>query len=392
MGQESKSHDFKLLFDPADEKAKIDLVKNLVAMANAGGGGITFGRNETDVPGLDPLVLKVLDSARLTDLVNRFTPPNSIILSHEIDPLENSSKIVIIVHVEGVQYPVVMTKKGDWKGMQTQKGDRPLFLEGDIWTRHSSKTERITYGDLRSWIDLARNDERDRMLRNLERLVRLPEGAEVQIVLPSDIQINSPEHTLKYATQHRTNNRNYLFSPATLLEIFLLRATLTPSEEEIALLIASALRRNATLYWWLTLAEDSPQLIVKELENCLSGADRDKSDAGRMIVEVAAIYADEVQFASLLQRLSQSTYRHFRDASVACEGRSAMLQKLRERIERGKHEGRLLTSYALEELEQLATEIATSLMQHSSSGMSRKLGDITRMIWYKRSRHKERIE
>jgi predicted HTH transcriptional regulator len=50
MGQESKSHDFKLLFDPADEKAKIDLVKNLVAMANAGGGGITFGATKQTFP------------------------------------------------------------------------------------------------------------------------------------------------------------------------------------------------------------------------------------------------------------------------------------------------------------------------------------------------------
>jgi hypothetical protein len=384
MDEESRSHDFKLTFDPTDEKAKIDLVKNLVAMANAGGGSITFGCTETDVRGLDPLVLKALDSARLTDLVNRFTPPNSVVLSHEVIVQEDSDRIIVRVNVEVVPYPVVMTKKGDWKGMQTQKGDRPLFVEGDIWTRHSSKTERVTYEDLRSWIDRARSDERDRMLRNLEKLVQLPEGAEVKVVLPSEIEINTPESILKYATQHRAVNRNYLLSPSALLEVFLLRSTLQPAPEEIALLIASALRRTATLYWWVTLANDSPALILQELESCLIGSDRDKSDAGRMVVELAAIYADDAQFTDLQQRLSESTYKHFREAAGACQSRTAMLQQLRKRIERSKHDGRLLLSYTVEELEQLATDTATQLMQTPSSGASRKLGDITRAIWYKR--------
>ena len=46
MDGEGTHQDYKLAFDPADSAARLELVKNIVAFANAGGGQIVFGRRE----------------------------------------------------------------------------------------------------------------------------------------------------------------------------------------------------------------------------------------------------------------------------------------------------------------------------------------------------------
>ena len=64
-----------------------------------------------------------------------------------------------------------------------------------------------------------------------------------------------------------------------------------------------------------------------------------------------------------------------------------MLQ-LYERISKAKHEGQLLTALTIDELERLGTNVAIEISKHSTgrpSSLSRKLGDVTRTIWGKKS-------
>jgi hypothetical protein len=86
---ESQNRVLKLVFVAQEPNAKVDFVNNLVAMTNAGGGQINFGRNEMSAPGIDHATRSELDSAKLTDAVSRFIRPASIRLSHEVSPLEN---------------------------------------------------------------------------------------------------------------------------------------------------------------------------------------------------------------------------------------------------------------------------------------------------------------
>ena len=384
MDGEGKHQDYKIDFDPDDEKAKVDLIKNLVAMANASGGQIVFGRDETHQPGIDEKACQALDSARVADLVNRYIAPATIELSHDIERLENG-RFILALTIGAVQYPIVMARKGDWKGMDSHRG-RPLFLQGDIWVRHSSKTERIAFGDMRAWIERAQQEERERILSRITQLVNLPEGTEIQVVSSKQQPIDSPQRLLEYATMRHEYDPSHLLSSSDLAYLFVNRHALEDiSQIQLRLLISSALRRPPTLYWWLLGIDDDPHSIIEELEKCFDAADRDKSDAARSIIELAAIFAGDNQLDSILEALRASRYQHFREAAVNWQGRDASLRQLRDRVFGAKYERQPLLKFSVDDLDQLATEVAIKLFGKANSADSRKLADITRVIWTQKS-------
>lgn len=390
MNREFRNQDYKLMFDPSDERAKVDLVKNLIAMANAGGGQVVYGRDETKTPGVDQSVCTTLDSARIADLIDRYASHASVHVSHSIEDL-GSGKFILILTIDAAPYPIVMSRTGDWKGMNSGK-DKPLFLVGDIWTRHSTKTERVSYDDLRQWFGRVRQEERERILSRITSLVNLPEGAEIQVVSPQQQPIDSPQRLLEYAAMRHEYDSSHLLTSSDLVHIFVNRGGLTQlSEAQTGLLISSALRRPPTLYWWLLLADDVPDFIVAELEKCLNAKDRDKSDAARSIIELAAIFADDAKLTGMLADLRKSAYQHFREAAQDWQSRADMLGQLRERIDNARYDGELLQNYSVEEMERIATEVALRVRDKAKTSDSRKLADITRLIWSKKSRFADKL-
>jgi len=380
---EGKLQDYKLHFDPTDEKARVDLVKNLVAMANAGGGQIVFGRSETEIRGIDDSACQALDSARLSDFVSRYVKPSPVDLSHEIQDL-GDEHYLLIIRVAASVYPVVISRTGDWKGKPPKKP--PLFREGDVWIRHSSKTERITYEDLRSWIERAKQEERERVLSRITMLVNLPDDAEIQVVSADQPPLDSPQRLLEYAALRHQYDSSHLLTTKDLAWLFMNRDSLEDiSEGQIRLLIASALRRPPTLYWWILLVDDKPAIILDELQKCLQASDRDKSDAAHSVIEMAAIFASDVQLSEILEELRGSRYKHFRKAAEDWLERTAMLNQLHDRIAGAKYAGKFLHKFSNEELEKLATEVAIKLLSQRKTADSRKLADITRVIWSKKS-------
>lgn len=154
------------------------------------------------------------------------------------------------------------------------------------------------------------------------------------------------------------------------------------------MIIASALRRPTTLYWWLLLAESNPVIILSELEYCLTAADRDKSDAAGSVIELAAIYADDEHLEQLRSQLASSRYQHFRSAVQNWNGRSAQLARLRERISNTKFRENLLNGQPPpDDLEEYATELALRCKIENSIAARRQLGDTTRFIWSQLSIH-----
>lgn len=385
MQHEAKQHDLKLTFNSSDERAKVDLIKNLIAMANSGGGEIIFGCDETSEPGVEEQVVDSLDSARLADFAYKFTKPINLDLSHAVRQLENGY-FLCSVHVAAVEYPIVMAEKGDWRGMDSGR-DKSLFVKGDIWVRHSSKTERATYEDLRRWMEQAKKLERDLILERFTKIINVPENAEIQIVTAADTAIDTPQRLLEYATKRRESDHSHLLSARELAWLFLNRHFLQLADAQSRLLIASALRRSATLYWWLIQMDDKVELVVQELNHCLDAADRDKSDAARSITELAAIYANDEQLDSLLKKLRSSRYKHFREAANEWHSRKAQCQQLCERICHVQHGLQIQNALTQNALEEFASQLASNLSDEKGAANSRKLGDVTRVIWSQRSIH-----
>jgi hypothetical protein len=387
MDGESSHQDYKLTFDSEDSEAKLNLVKDVIAMANAGGGEIIFGRNDTEIFGIETEIAKSLDSAKVADLADRFAKPASLSISHEDLPLENG-RVLHTVRVAAAEYPIVMADIGNYSHKSSGKNQH-VFQKGDIWTRHSSKTERVTYDDIRGWIEGAKRAEREAMLSRITKVIDIPDGAEIQIVQTSAVPaLDTPQRMLEYAAKRRAGKPSYVLPGDDLLELFIHRAELkgTMTEKELSLILASALRRPATLFWWLTLVDDKPDLVLRELDQCLEAADRDKSDAANSVIELAAIYADDQQLDQLKAKLAASRYQHFREAVNTWDGRTAQLAKLRDRILKVKYQKRLQSEMTLSDLETAATAVAI-LCQGKSASQARQLGDMTRVIWSRVSMH-----
>jgi hypothetical protein len=383
LAGEGRDQDLKLMFNPTDHRSRVEIVKDIVAMANSGGGKIIFGRSETEAPGLDPDDCELLDSARITDYASKFISPSSVEVSHEIEELNNGN-LVVAIHVKPSDYPIVMAKLGTWSGFDTRK-DKAAFRPGEIWVRHGSKSERVSHEDVKRWIDRARQEERDKIMQRLTTYVNLPEGTSLQVVSPSGLSIDSPMRLIESAKQRRERDPNHLLSPDDLLWIFRQRNNLDLESGDLSILIASSLRRSSTLFWWLAESGDDYPIIIRELDAIFSASDRDKSDAARSIVEVAAIFAPDEIVESLIDRLADSRYAHFRDAATNWNGRRPQLNELRNRILRAKLDGKLLLDHSVAILEEIATNLAEILADSRSSPVSSKLGDITRVIWAKKT-------
>ena len=239
---EGKNQDYKVTFDVSSEKTKVDLVKNIVAIANSGGGRIIVGRDETRKPGIDKAVTLVLDSARLCDFTERYIVPARIELAHETTQLRNG-KYIHVIEMAPAQYPIVMSRQGDWKGADSKK-DRPLFLKGDIWTRHSSKTERVTSQDIQSWIEDVKQQEREALLERITMLANLPEGATIEVVTSEGETIDSPSYLIRSACRRRNRDPNHLLSSDDLIWIYLQREYLKLDDAELGMVIASTSRRK----------------------------------------------------------------------------------------------------------------------------------------------------
>ena len=389
MAGEKKQRDYKSDYDPTDAQAKLKLVKILVAMANAGGGEVWYGRTETEEVGVDEATAAALDSARIANLVESYVRPAPITLSHDKETLTDG-RFVVCLRVEPAEYPIVMSQPGTYA--VSDKKQSSEFSIGDVWIRHSTKTERVRYEDLRDWIQRIREEERDKILKRITTLVNLPENAEIQVVTGSQVPIDTPKRLLEYAVKRRESDPSHLLTGRELLWLFSNRGLLEMSTEELALVIASALRRNMTLFWWIAQADQTPELIVNELVSCLSAADRDKSDAAKSIVELAAIYADEEQLAAILGQLRASRYMHFREAAEDWIDRAHQRSQLGERIERARDGGRRLVEVEVGELEELASEAAIQAGRQMSPFVSRRLGEVTRVIWSRRSRYADSLK
>ena len=121
---------------------------------------------------------------------------------------------------------------------------------------------------------------------------------------------------------------------------------------------------------------DRPANWVREtLVEAMAGSDRDKSDAGRAIVELAAVYLERDAYRSVVATLADSTYKHFREAAAGAE-QDSIVERLRGSRWSATW-GTALAEWALDDLHDETRQLARTLMgsgQHR--GEARRIGQI----------------
>ena len=148
--RESKYLDFKSEFNPNSSGSWCELIKDVVAFANSGGGIIVFGvSNDGSAAQSDCEPILALDVADVSNKIARYTDYEFSDI--EIVEVRRGDMRLAALLISGAQVPIVFTKPGTYDvGDRKQK---TAFSKGTIYFRHGVKSEPGNREDLTNWRD-----------------------------------------------------------------------------------------------------------------------------------------------------------------------------------------------------------------------------------------------
>ncbi len=177
--RESKFVDFKRSFDPDSNGEWCELVKDIVAMANSGGGVILVGLDNAGLPSkanVEPLL--ALDHAKVLDKVRKYT--GSDIADVEVQEAQKDGETIAVLEIAAVKVPIVFQEVGTYEipgGKQ-----KTAFSKGTIYFRHGAKSEPGTTDDIRSVIERQLEAIRGEWLDGVRKVVTAPQGSAVSVL------------------------------------------------------------------------------------------------------------------------------------------------------------------------------------------------------------------
>jgi hypothetical protein len=193
--RESKLVDFKSAFDPASTGDWCELVKDVVAMANSGGGAIVIGLDNGGSPSKkDVKPVLDLDHAKFVDKIRKYTGFEFGEL--EVHEAKKQDETVAVIEISAVKVPMVFTEVGTYavevEGKQKQK---TAFSKGTVYFRHGAKSEPGTTEDIRNVIERQLEAIRGEWLDGVRKVVRAPQGSSVSVFSGEVKESDSPEAT-----------------------------------------------------------------------------------------------------------------------------------------------------------------------------------------------------
>lgn len=180
--RESKHIDFKSTVDFSEPATWCELIKDIISMANSGGGAIVIGCDNRGKPiGSDISGVLSLDPAIITDQVHKYTGVQFSEIEI-IEKIKQRHKVAVIL-VSPVAVPIVFTKPGTYRiDAKTQK---TAFSSGAIYFRHGAKSEPGNTDDIRSVLERQMEAVRKTWLKGLRKVVAAPPGSHVYTFPPS---------------------------------------------------------------------------------------------------------------------------------------------------------------------------------------------------------------
>jgi hypothetical protein len=187
--RESKYIEFKHDFDPSSPGEVCELAKDIVAIANSGGGIIVFGLDSSGAPtGATLKALNLLDPADMANKIAKYTGPVS--LEFEICQLvKDGAKLQSFV-IHAVSIPIVFQKPGTYDiGGGKQK---TAFGVGTVYFRHGAKSEPGSTEDIRNAIERQLDALRKSWLKGVRKVVQAPQGSHIVTLPPTGAAGTSP--------------------------------------------------------------------------------------------------------------------------------------------------------------------------------------------------------
>lgn len=170
---ENATVDFKSRFDTSKRWTWPETIKDIVAMANSGGGVIVFGVNDDGTPCGDDLTqLATTDPAVFVDKLASYVGEQwDGVAMHEA---HRGGQRVLCLEIQAAESPFVFQRDGDWGD---PKKPQFAFRRGAVYFRHGAKSEPADSHDLHRLIRARVDTAVERFQANLAIIQQDPLAA-----------------------------------------------------------------------------------------------------------------------------------------------------------------------------------------------------------------------
>ena len=176
--------EFRRAFDSGSVRDWCDLVKDVVAMANSGGGILLVGLEDDGTPsvrGTDKSPSLV--AATIDEKVHQHTGTH--LSGVRVAKEHKGGRPVTAIEVEPGPYPIVFTRPGTYPTEnQIQESS---FAAGTVYFRHGAVSEPGSVEDMRRAFEREIQRRVEGWLENLRRIVEAPPGSMMSVNMPNAV-------------------------------------------------------------------------------------------------------------------------------------------------------------------------------------------------------------
>ncbi len=191
---ESKSVDFKSTFDPDRPADWCELLKDVVAMANSGGGTILIGVADDGQCTSGSAALKILqtDPAKVTDKIAKYTGVQFD--SFTVDSVRRGGRKVAMITIGWADPPMMFEKPGTYT-LEDGKQQKTAFGAGTLYVRRGAKSEPARSADIARLVERNVQQARREWLADVKKVSMAPRGSTVSVLPRGVVQSSDPAAT-----------------------------------------------------------------------------------------------------------------------------------------------------------------------------------------------------
>lgn len=178
---EAADVDFKSAFDVTRPGEWLEIIKDVVAFANSGGGTILIGVTDDGLPsGEDVNAVLAIDPADMTNRLHKYTGTHYH--GFEVTKCQKAGVEICAICIGPVRIPMVFTNVGTFE--TTPGKQKNTFSLGTVYFRHGAKSEPGTSEDLRTFVEREIETVRRSWLEGIAKVVEAPAGSRIAILPP----------------------------------------------------------------------------------------------------------------------------------------------------------------------------------------------------------------
>lgn len=225
-GSETEEFEFKREFEPG-AKGWVNLVKEMAALANSGGGVIVFGVDDHGVPsGADLAPILDLDSAVITDKFNKYAGIN---LGVDIRAVEKDGHRLAVLLVPDADYPIPLIRPGTYEADAGEQAhgvqQRTAFAQGTVYFRHGTKCEPAEHADFVKFFDRKLERKKSLWLEGIHQVVEAPPGKTAVVSYDDEPQPLASAASVVPKYVSTDPDKTHPYTPKELIAAFNARVT-----------------------------------------------------------------------------------------------------------------------------------------------------------------------